>query len=244
MGQATEIQENVVERLRREILAIQGLRVPLDNELRDIGLGMINNSFPNQTFPVAATHEFISNNAQNGAASSGFIAALLRILMGKGSCLWVSTRCRIFPPALKAFGISPDQVIFIDARTSKDALWIIEEGLKCQTLAAVVGEVQELGFTESRRLQLAVETSRVTGLIHRYGSLPTNVTCVSRWRIAPVASIGEPTIPGVGFPGWDVELLKIRNGKPGRWQVAWNPDGFKVVQQPKAIEHLPARKTG
>ncbi len=237
-------KENVLEQLRREILALQGLRVPMENELRETGLGVINQSFPNQTFPVAATHEFISDTAQNGAASSGFIAALLSVLMCKGSCLWVSTRCRIFPPALQAFGVSPDQVVFIDAKTNRDALWIIEEGLKCETLGAVVGEVQELGFTESRRLQLAVEASRTTGFIHRYGGAPTNVACVSRWQIRSSISQGDSLIPGIGFPSWEVELLKIRNGKPGRWLVEWNPGGFHVIQQTERIEHLPARKTG
>jgi len=237
-------KENVLEQLRSEILALQGLRVPLEQELRDTGLGVINKSFPNQTFPIAATHEFISDTAQNGAASSGFIAALLRVTMCKGACLWVSTRGTIFPPALVEFGVTPDQVIFVDVKTTKEALWIIEEGLKCESLAAVVGEVPELGFTESRRLQLAVEQSRVTGFIHRYANMTTNVACVSRWRITPAASEAEPMAPGVGFTSWIVELLKIRNGKPGKWHVQWNPDGFKVIQQQPAIRQLPVRKTG
>ena len=36
-------------------------------------------------------------------------------------------------------------------------LWVIEEALKCEGLAAVIGEIKELSFTQSRRLQLAVE---------------------------------------------------------------------------------------
>jgi protein ImuA len=28
-------------------------------------------------------------------------------------------------------------------------------------------------------------------------------------------------LPGVAFPRWQVELLKVRNGKPGIWQLEW-----------------------
>ena len=41
-------------------------------------------------------------------------------------------------------------------------MWAIEEALKCDGLAAVIGEMKELSFTNSRRLQLAVEKSHVT----------------------------------------------------------------------------------
>jgi protein ImuA len=60
----------------------------------------------------------------------------------------------------------------------------VEEALRCNRLAAVVAEIGELSFTASRRLQLAVEQSRVTGFILRLK--PRNLTstaCVTRWRV-------------------------------------------------------------
>lgn len=56
----------------------------------------------------------------------------------------------------------------MDAGKTKDSLWAIEEALKCNALIAVVGEITELTFNDSRRLQLAVEKSHVTGFIHRF----------------------------------------------------------------------------
>lgn len=244
MNRPAEIKDDRIAQLRREILALQGLRVPLENELRDTGLGIINQSFPNNTFPVAAVHEFISSKAEDRAATTGFISGLLGTLMNKGACLWVSTRRSIFPPALKLFGIAPDQVIFVDAASNKDALWMIEEGLKCPALASVVGEIAELSFTESRRLQLAVEQSRTTGFIHRHAEKLSTVACVSRWMIRPLPSENEPGLPGIGFPSWDVELMKMRNGHPGRWQVRWMPKGFQVATpQIPEVQWL-SRKTG
>ncbi|WP_245882076.1 ImuA family protein [Taibaiella chishuiensis] len=230
-----------VQALQREILAMQGFRVRPEREQQDTGLGIINQSFPHHTFPANAVHEFISGAPEEAAATSGFMTGLLGKLDRSGRYLWVSTRRTVFPPAIRLLGLAPDQVIFVDAASNRDALWAIEEGLKCASLAAVVGEVRDLSFTESRRLQLAVEQSRVTGLIHRSGSrLPGVTACVSRWRIRPLPSQTAEGLPGVGFPRWQVELLKIRNGKPGVWQVEWTVSGFRIacLEQAAAVPVL------
>ncbi|WP_300601883.1 Error-prone repair protein ImuA [Niabella sp.] len=233
------------QQLQEELLLLQGLRVPLDAELQDIGLGIINQSFPHRAFPVGAVHELISSSAEDAAATTGFMAGLLGTLMRKGTCLWVSRHRSIFPPALRFFGIMPDQVLFVEAPDPQQALWAIEEGLKCATLAAVVGEVGALSFTASRRLQLAVEKSRVTGLIHhRTNRITESQACVSRWRIKSIASKPPEGLPGVGFPCWNVELCKIRNGRPGRWNVQWTPQGFSVLAEQIAEQPVIIKKAG
>lgn len=235
----------IFQQLQEELLLLQGLRPPLDAELQDTGLGIINQAFPHRAFPVGAVHELVSNTAEEAAATTGFIAGILGTLMRRGACLWVSRHRNIFPPALHLFGITPDQVLFVAAPDHQKVLWAIEEGLKCETLAAVVGEVQELGFTASRRLQLAVEKSRVTGFIHHRTSRVTgNLACVSRWRIRPAASVAPEGLPGVGFPGWNVELCRIRNGRPGTWQVQWTPQGFCVLPEKMMEQAVVIKKAG
>jgi protein ImuA len=51
-------------------------------------------------------------------------------------------------------------------------------------------------------------------------------------------------MPGVGFPKWNVELLKMRNGKPGSWEVEWNINGFHLQEHIAAVEPQQHRKTG
>src|SRR5690606_13935094 len=110
-------------------------------------------AFPNGIFPTGAIHEFISPGSEEAAATNGFISGIIgRLMQQKGTCLWISTKRTLFPPALKLFGIEPDRVIFIDLPRPKEALWAIEEALKCDALSAVVGELRELSFNESRRL--------------------------------------------------------------------------------------------
>lgn len=164
-----------------------------------------------------------------------------------GFCLWVSTRRTAFPPALKLFGIEPERILFIDVAKEKEALWAFEEGLKCEALAVVVGEWSELSFAQSRRLQLAVEQSHVTGFIHRYSPQSENNTaCVSRWKVTPLPSSIEAGMPGVGFPCWHVELSKVRNGRPGSWDIEWSENNFKQLtpEQDTTPQIISIRQTG
>jgi protein ImuA len=112
----------------------------------------------------------------------------------------------------------------------------MNEALKCGALAAVVGEMKEISFTASRRLQLAVEQSQVTGFILRSNPRNVNTTaCVSRWKITSLPSESVDDLPGIGFPKWRVELLRIRNGKSGVWDVQWMNGRF---HQTPGIRHL------
>jgi len=225
-------KNGIIEKLQKEILSLQGFRQLPGGHRIDFGLGEIESSFPNQIFPTGAVHEFLSSCPEDSAATTGFMSGLISRLMGQsGACLWISSKRTIFPPALKAFGIEPDRVIFIDLTNQKDVLWAVEEALKCETLAAVVGELTEVTFTQSRRLQLAVEKSRVTGFLHRCNPRIVNtLACVSRWKITPLASELEEDMPGIGFPRWNVELRKIRNGEPGNWQMEWVAGRFRHVR--------------
>jgi len=237
-------KHNIIQQLQKEVLSMQRLRREPGQSL-DTGLWQVEQAFPGGVFPLGAVHEFISNACQDAAATNGFMTGLISQLVQKGIALWVSNRRTIFPPALSAFGIDPERIIFIDVWRQKEVLWAIEEALKCHALTAVIGELGELSFTESRRLQLAVEQSRVTGFIHRYSANSAHITaCVSRWHIKPLAS-DTADMPGVGHPRWHVQLAKVRNGKPGTWQVEWSGGNFRhIPRKVFAIPGIPNRKTG
>jgi protein ImuA len=238
---------DIIARLQKEILPLQGLKQPTAGTNLNLGLGPIETAFPNSSFPVGAMHEFISAGPEYAAATGGFVAGILAALMRNGGVsVWISSSRTLFPPALKIFDIEPDRIIFIDLQKEKDILWTMEEALKCEGLAAVVGELTEISFTASRRFQLAVEQSRVTGFILRRHSRNLNtIASVSRWKISPLPSEPKDNMPGVGFPRWNVELLKIRNGKSGIWQVEWSEGKFRhITPLDDSIPQEQKRKTG
>lgn len=234
-------KSDIIQQLQRDILSLQGFKPPKGGDAADFGLGPMNAAFPNGHFPTGVVHELVSQTSEGAAASAGFIGGLLGTLMrGGGAVLWIGGggssmggRRQVFPMALTNFGFEPDRVVFVELSLQKDLLWVMEEALKCEGLAAVIGEIPEIGFTASRRLQLAVEQSRVTGFLlrHQARSLGINA-CVARWRVSPLASELEEGLPGIGFPRWHVELLKIRNGRPGAWPVEWAAGRFKALPLP------------
>ncbi len=223
---------------------MQGFKPPVAGVADAVGLGNISQSFPQQTFPVSAFHEFFCSSEEEATASAGFISALLCSFLQKGgAAVWINTSGAIHPPGLSFFGLLPHQVIFLQLKKEKDILWALEEALKCGSLAAVVGEMQDISFTASRRFQLATEKSGVTCLVLRRNPKQTATTAVARWQVKPLPS-QTSGFPGVGYPRWMVSLLKVRNGRPGSWDVEWVDGRLQPAAKPALVHHSLQKKAG
>jgi len=233
-----DTKRELISRLQKEILQWEGYKQPPPGTRELVGLGPVEAAFPNGVFPLGTVHELVCGNTEQATACGGFVTGLLSVLMQNGgACLWVGLSGNLFPSALKAFGVEPDRVIFITLSKDKDVLWVMEEALKCAGLAAVVGELREIDFKQSRRLQLAVEQSQVTGFVLRNQSNKMGSTaCAARWQIKPLPGESVDGLPGLGFPRWQVELLKVRNGQPGNRIMEWSDNKFKPVEK-QALQH-------
>lgn len=240
-------KNEIVQELRKRILHLEGYRADRHGKELHFGLGPIERAFPNKTFPVGTVHELISANGPAASATNGFICGMVRTLMESDRpCLWIGAGT-IFPPALTSFGIQPHKVIFIDLKREKEILWTVEEALKCDAVAAVVGEIRNISFAESRRLQLAVEKSNITGFIHRHRPQSENtLACVARWKIKPLPGETDERFPGVSHPKWLVDLVRVRNGSPGTWQVEWRKGRFRTITEERMaqLHNVPLKKTG
>lgn len=228
-----DAKKELFQKLQQDILLWQGYRPLAAGKAERIGLGEIEDSFPGGVFPKKAIHEFITIQPEHSAASDGFIAGLLSVLMENGAaCVWVSTSRQLFPASLGLFNVEPERIIFMDVQREKDLLWITEEALKCEGLAAVVAELSSISLIESRRLQLAVEASGVTGFILRKdGNKAASSVATARWKISPLPSDTSNGMPGLGFPRWQVDLLKVRNGNPGSFVLEWAGERFEEVKK-------------
>lgn len=189
------------------------------------GDAAIDRALPGGGLPQGALHECAGGGlgAVHGAAAALFVAGILARL--KGQVLWCLRTRDLFAPALAGAGLSPDRVIYAEGGDDKMILLCMEEGLRHKGLAGVVGEVTRFPLTASRRLQLAAETSGVTGFVIRrwrkvaeaeeFNQLTAAAT---RWRITAAPSIQLP-VPGVGRPRWKLELLRCRGGDSAEWVV-------------------------
>jgi protein ImuA len=72
----------------------------------------------------------------------------------------------------------------------------------------------------------------------------STTACVTRWQITSLRSQLPDGMPGVGFPRWKVDLLKVRNGKPGSWDIEFIAGRFRQVNTIAAIPLSIQQKTG
>jgi protein ImuA len=151
--------------------------------------------------------------------------------------LWVQDRMavlesgRVHPP-----GIGTQDIIHVETRDAKDALWAMEEGLRCSALSCVIGEIRgdprALDFTATRRLAVACEGSGVPCWLVRLGGSANLSGARMRWRISSAPSLAndlDPKAPGA--PAWDAELFRARGAPPGRWSIAHEAGAFHLVAE-------------
>jgi len=223
-------------RLRARIAALEGFGGdPGEAGVRSLGLPAIDRVLPGGGLARGALHEVVSAGIGAGlaadagdGAAGGFATRLLSCLAGGAvpsprgrTVLWVSRRDDLYPPGLRAFGLDPARLLVVRARRDADALWAVEEGLRCPAVAAVLAEVDEPDFTASRRLQLAASGATALLLRPDAAALPASAAA-TRWRIAPAPGGMAPVAGGVGPARWRVELLRCRGGRPGTWLVEWD----------------------
>jgi protein ImuA len=152
--------------------------------------------------------------------------------------LWVQQRMailesgRVHPP-----GLPSSNLIHVEARDAKDALWAMEEGVRCAALSCVIGEIwgdpKVLDFTATRRLAVAAERSGVPCWLVRLGGTANLSGARMRWRLASAPSLAnslDPRAPGP--PAWDAELFRSRAGAPGRWSIAHEAGAFHLAAGP------------
>ena len=157
-----------------------------------------------------------------------------------GPVLWVQEQIailesgRIFPP-----GLGVADLIHVEARDARAALWAMEEGLRCPALSLVIGEIwgnpAALDFTATRRLAVAAERSGVAGCLIRLSGHPNLSGARQRWRLASGPSAANPLDPKApGAPAWDAELFRARGRPPGRWRIGGDP-----AQHPDPVRRFP-----
>ena len=181
------------------------------------------------SIPVFADNSLIGAGLVRGAlhevcaASPGSGVAFAAILLARcgGQVLWIATEQEsnlVWPPGLIPFGLVSEKLILARAARWPEALWAMEEALRCPALGAAVlmaGSGQGLDLTATRRLHLAAEAGGVFGLLLRPDGAAGASAARTRWHIAPLASDAAPR--------WRLTLLRQRGGAPaGPWNVAFN----------------------
>jgi protein ImuA len=130
-----------------------------------------------------------------------------------------------YGPALDQAGIAPEQLITVVTTRGRDALWAMEEALRCQAVGMVIGELRarSIDHVATRRLSLAAAAGNTLGLILRIAPDHAPSAAATRWIIGPApSSIISRNRSGIGPPRLSVQLVRNRRGHYGAWIVEWN----------------------
>ena len=126
------------------------------------------------------------------------------------------------------------RLIHVVADKPEDALFALEEGLRCRDLAFVIGEIagnpRALDFTASRRLSLAAEKHGVPLWLIRLDAKRDLGSARMRWDAAPAPSKPprwNPQAPGA--PSWAAGLFRAHTFQPGQWIL--RDDGTVLVAE-------------
>ena len=215
--------------LRGRLAALEGAWHPSADGAEgalSFGIGAIDEALPWGGLRRDGLHEIAALGSSGAAA--GF-AAWLAARLG-GAVLWCLTghgageHGSLYGPGLAAFGLTPARLVVARARQAREVLWAMEEGLRSGAVAAVIGELESLGLTESRRLQLAAEASGTTALALRpRGQALEPNAALSRWRLAAVPPPpGQSGLaPVLGSARWHLALWRCRGGAGADWIVEW-----------------------
>ncbi|MCB2066457.1 MAG: recA-like protein [Erythrobacter sp.] len=182
---------------------------------------------------------FVRDALEQASAQAGAVAEQREVL-------WVQDRqaihlsgspCRAgLPLALR------HRLIHVAAPRPEDALFAMEEGLRCRDLAAVVGELagnpRALDFTASRRLTLTAEKHGVPLLLVRLDAVADLSSARARWRLASLPSAPPRWNPDApGRAAWHAELFRARFHQPGEWILRDEPDRLTAQRVQHAAQN-------
>ena len=185
---------------------------------------------------LALHNEVFASSRDGGGAAAALALALddWRCLPRDGtgdaqdlrSVLWVQTREAARRTGRPYRAGLPQELqaclIHVLAEKAEDALFALEEGLRCRDLAFVVGEIagnpKALDFTASRRLTLASEKHGVPLFLVRVDAARDLSSARMRWDAASMPSPPPRwNAQAPGSPRWKGELFRARARAPGEW---------------------------
>ena len=203
-----------LEKLRERLSALEDTRrrfsrvVPVADA--------VDHWMPHGGLPAGCIHEVKGASLASALTFSSILSA--RIARDQGNIVYISSDRSLHPLGLLPYVARLDQFLLVFVRRPQDLAWAAMEALRCPQVSAVMAVLDGLDLTDSRRLQLAAETSGATGFLIGHATSAPIAAPITRWKVS--SSVGKP---GQRFdePAWTLDLLYCRGGRPGSWIIEW-----------------------
>lgn len=220
-------------RLRRAVAKLEGHETDLSVDPRKLALGdrRIDAVLQGGLAP-GSLHEIAPATAHDFSAAAGFALALAARAINDGrNTLWVQTDLAaweagdLYGPGCALFGLPAGQLLVLKVSCPLDALWAMEEALKCRALGSVIVELANdraaADLNATRRLTLAARDGGCFGFLLRHNLSRLTSAAETRWQIAAAPSRPD-RFGGLGRTAFALSLIKNRHGPAGQWTVTWD----------------------
>jgi len=185
------------------------------------GNEMIDACLPEHGLGRTGLHEIEPLRPANMPSLTGFVFGLVSRLQSSQPVIWCVTAQQVgdyghlYAFGLERYGISPAQVVFAKVSHPLHLHFALEEALKTDGIAAVIGEGQRPDFTGSRRLSLLSKKHQTPCLLMSpQSNRGRGSAALTRWQVASTQGVEDPLDPfGPGLPTWLVALSRIRGGQ-------------------------------
>ena len=173
---------------------------------------------PREILKTAAVHEIVPDS-YGSTSAIGFAARALAEIPGAGKLAWcvqrdlIRDQGRLFLPGLERLGIDTRNLLVIETGKTTDSLWVLEEIARSGTVAAIVGIIDEMSFTQSRRLSLAANHGKSIMYLLRPHHCEGATAAYSRWSVSTLPSAPDRLeASGPGNMRIMAKLLRCRHG--------------------------------
>jgi len=258
MAPVASAREVLVSTLRREVARLENSRPPEDDRPISTGSPALDRLLPAGGLRRGMLVEYLAAAPGSGAGTLALAAAREACRGGRALVVMnqpVDPACRagsrtggqsldsgparqagptyFYPLAAAAWGVDLTQLLVLRPANRADALWALDQALRCPGVGAVWSQWDRIDVHDFRRLQLAAECGGTLGLLvrpARYRGQPTWADV--QWLVSPRSKVQGPKSkvrrqkicdlgPGTldfGLPAWQlsVELVRCRGAVGGQ----------------------------
>lgn len=248
----------LVARLRERIARMEQSHQRLDRKSSTrpstpwrFGIAAVDAHLPEQGLARHALHDMAPQSYGDTAATMGFTMALaiqrLKVDQKQRPVLWCRSaiEClehgKLCGHGLEWLGLSREKLLVLSLKKQVSLFWTMEEALKSGCFSSVISDAasQHIDLTITRRLSLSAGEGRSSGLLVFNRNHEEATASFSRWKLATAQSPPQSLEPGApGHPAWAVTLSRIRGGRPGNWNLTWQPHQQFSTRYPHASHHF------
>jgi protein ImuA len=204
---------SVVQQLRTRLQQMEraGTRTDGPSALSSTGIAALDAMLSAGVFRAGMIVEWIVAGEGSGAARLALPMARQSLQNG-GVLVVIDERREFYPPAAVRLGLDLSRTIVVRPRNHQEAIWTLEQALRCPGVAATLSWIEQLPDRLFRRLQLAAEHGAGLGILLRPAAARHTTTWADlRWWVEPVRSGQGASTSGRQLR---IELLHCREGTP------------------------------